>query len=791
MSGSSTGVAIPPRDERRGGRGRRSSSRAFGRAVPFALLTAVILPVVLSAQEDAPDCSPLIAAVDSVTSVDQLTGSWLQATRESVDPALTDLVPAFARMRRYELRFEHVDSYEAATAFRRILRRQSRLACAHYGLGRTLARGPDALVRLGDGAGDYGPVPYSLAAIQGPRELRRALELDSTLVDAAAELFRMAAELHHPPIAEAAREATPLVAARLRTAPPLLLGIAGLESYDGDPDSAAALIEGAPLSRWNAREREQAARVLVATGHPGAALPLIDGLASGGRLSGSAFYLKAQALLALPGRAEEGAAAYLEGLARADSAGLEPYLEDAEPLLGDRLADWREEGIDSFKARLRWWWEQSAALSAVRLDERLAEHYRRLAVARRKYPLRSSLGAPDPLAVVLDVKYRKFRVDQRGLVYIRQGEPMRTFGNTEAGGTSEAWLYPRLGGGTDIYYFRWAPGQTDWQMIPVGCAVPQSLLETLAAWDHELAIARSQCMGGGLGAAEVQKRALQQALRTWPATGDRRHLDDNPVFAADFYALRGRTGTALTTVVGVEGSSLVPAGSADDPVYSSDAEMIVIDSARRTVERATASDSMKPGHRLTPVETVRQYITTEVAPARSADYRIAVTDAVSGNSRMAGGPLEIPDFSGDSLMLSGLVIATADSGNWKRGDVALSLVPGRVFTSGARMYVYFEIYNQPVDTAFSVEVTLRARERRGVLGRIAGLFGGERDENTIRYDDIARAADPLLGIQQLRTLGTNDLAPGDYTLTVTITDPATGRSVSRNRDLTLREAPGG
>ena len=107
------------------------------------------------------------------------------------------------------------------------------------------------------------------------------------------------------------------------------------------------------------------------------------------------------------------------------------------------------------------------------------------------------------------------------------------------------------------------------------------------------------------------------------------------------------------------------------------------------------------------------------------------------------------------------------------------------------MYVYFEIYNQPVDSSFSVEVSLRARERPGVLGRITSLFGGERDENTIRYDDVGRAADPVLGVQQLRTLGTADLAPGAYTLTVTITDPASGRSMSRSRELTLRAAPGG
>jgi hypothetical protein len=768
----------------------------FAFLLPFAFL-----PTRLAAQRPESTCTPLIEAVDSVTRVNQLTGSWAQAARQSVDPSLADLVPPFAQMRRYELQFRRVDSYEAASAFRRILRRQSRLACAHYGLGRTLARGPDAFVRLGDGPRDYGPVPYSLAAANAPRELRRALELDSTLVEAATELLRLAADLRHEPVTRAAHEVDSLVAPALRDWPPLRIGEAQMVALEGHPDSAAAMIPDAARNRWTPAEREQAVEVLLDAGRPEAALawlgPLTDGASSD-----RATYLTARALLDLPGREAEGAAAYMEGLAHADSAMLERYVEDIEPLIGEAINAWRAAAHGAVKDNVRWWWERSTALSGLTLGQRLSGHFRRLAEARRRYPRRSSLGAPPAEAVVRDPAWRRFRLDERGLTLVRQGEPERIITEDRLGVWSEAWIYPGRHGGNDIYYFT-RPGcdgpfgsgaqctTIDWLMVPLGCNVKRGVREELALFVPELYRSLTACETGGLAAAEFNRRALQAALDAWRTDGDRRHMDDRPDFAADFYALRGRTGTALTAVIGIDGSGLEAGGLASDPIYSSRTDLILVDSVRRTVERTGTTDRTRPGRALTSADVIREYVTTEVAPTPRTEYRIVVTDEVTGNARMAGGPLEIHDFRGDTLTLSGLVIASADSGTWRRGDVALTLLPGRVFTAGQPMPVYFEIYNQPADSAFTVEISLRAERRKGLLGRIAGLFGGERDENAIRYDDIASVTDPLFGIQQLRTLGTADLAPGEYTLTVTITDGTTGRSTSRSRAVTLREAPGG
>ena len=685
--------------------------------------------------------------MDSVTHVSQLSGRWIDATR--LDSTIVDLVPIFAQMRRYELEFHHVDSYEAAFAFRRILRRQPRLACAHYGLGRTLARGPDAFVRLGDAPGDYGPVPYSLAAANAPRELRRALELDSMLVEAATELLRMAGEMrYNEDLTETARELPGLVAPSVRDWPPLRIGEANMLRLEGHPDSAVAMLPDPVTSGWSAAEREEAARVLLDADRPESALAWIEPVAHEPLPSSRARYLEARALLALPDREAEGVTGYMEGLAHADSAALEWYVGDIEPLVGETMAAWRAAGSDSLRSNLRWWWERSAALSAVTVGQRLSRHFGRLAEARRRYPLRSSLGAEDEDAILLNVRWRRFRVDDRGLVLIRQGEPERIVGEDRLGRYREAWLYPGLHGGDDIYYFT-RPGcgvlgggrcSPNWQLLPLGCGVDRGVRQELAQYDSELYRSLIICENPGSAAVlEFNLRARQTVTEAWESEGDRRHMDDRPKFAADFYALRGVNGTALTAVVGIDGAGLEPGGLPSDPIYSSRTDLTLADTVRRTIERARTIDRTRPGRALGPGDAIREYITTEVTPMPRTEYRLVVTDEVSGNSRMAGGPLEIPDFRGDSLMLSTLVIATADSGGWHRGEVGLSLLPGRVFTAGQPMHVYFEIYNQPADTAFTVELSFRANQRKGLFGRIASLFGGKGDAHLLRYDDVGSA----------------------------------------------------
>lgn len=754
-----------------------------------SLAQTVPLPGRSEAQHPESSCRPLIEAVDTIDDASLLHGTWLERAQNHVDPVLAELVPPFARMRRYELQFRRVDSYEAARAFRRVLRRQPDLACAHYGLGRTLARGPDALVRLGDGPLDHGPVPYSLAARQAPRELTRALELDSALVEAAAELYRLAVAMRHDRVTDAAREALALVPLSLRGRAPLILGVAELDALEGAPDSASRLLSEAETGTWMPRHREQAAAILLDTGHPEAAAELLDPYGDETGVSGRSFYLRARVLLVTPGRESEGAVAYLRGLAQTDSAGLETYLLDIEPLLGDVVASWREQGADATRENLRWWWERSAALSGLAIHERLAEHYRRLTLARREFPLRSSLGAPLPNALILDPAWRRFRIDQRGLVYLRQGEPALTFGGTAAGSSSVTWIYGNIDGGSAIYHFTKQPGQPDWEMIPVGCQVSPSLRQTLVAWDPEIALSLSACEAGGAAALEDRLRARQKATRAWTTEADRRHLDGQPEFSADFYALRGRTATVLTAVVGIDAASLRAGGPEQDPAYASRVDLILIDSTRRAVERAGQDHSLRPGRPLSALEVVRFHVTAEIPSSEDATYRVVVTDMAGGSSNMAGGSIEIPDFRSGGLQISDLVLATADTGTWRRGAVSLSLVPGRVFPVGEPMHVYFEIYDQPAGAAFGVEISLRTDRRRGILGRIAGLFRGARTAATLRFDDNATESDPVLGIPQLRSLGTADLEPGEYSLTVTITDRATGASSSRTRTVTLRAPP--
>ena len=117
-----------------------------------------------------------------------------------------------------------------------------------------------------------------------------------------------------------------------------------------------------------------------------------------------------------------GAAVYLDGLRR-DPAAVEAYFDDLRVLLGeDELAEWRtlEAGRAEWIERK---WDWRAAMAGVRVADRLAEHHRRLAHAL-KARLRQSYRGAEALTVIRRPPGLPLvPLDDRGLIYVRHGEP--------------------------------------------------------------------------------------------------------------------------------------------------------------------------------------------------------------------------------------------------------------------------------------------------------------------------------------------------------------------------------
>jgi hypothetical protein len=148
-----------------------------------------------------------------------------------------------------------------------------------------------------------------------------------------------------------------------------------------------------------------------------------------------------------------------------------------------------------------------------------------------------------------------------------------------------------------------------------------------------------------------------------------------------------------------------------------------------------------------------------------------------GIGQLYGGPFPVPDYTGSRLMLSDIVLAEPNAtGRWRRGDVALALVPTGYFKGGS-FSVFYEIYNLAADAQYSTEIVIEPI-RTSPGDKLKGLFGG-KGKMTLRFDGVASTTrDGVL--QELRRVDA-PLPPGKYRIKVSVTKPETREIATAER----------
>ncbi len=264
-----------------------------------------------------------------------------------------------------------------------------------YGLGLAEARGHDRA--SGFAGGLYTMLGLDRERVSG-NAFARAIAADPAFIDGLLEFARVALDqrIDAPvgPAVEALRAAT---ASKIGWDPALLLARGRLERLAGHPDSAAVVLRRAVLlSRAPAVAEVELARTLPLTGP-------ITGPA--GRRRREATH-----------RAYQIAAATDDGEAIAMlRRDLEPIADSTELAAFDALTPAeRPVWLDAF-------WSARDALDLREAGSRLAEHFRRWDVARREFRLppfrrRYRWG-------IETWQSGDSELDDRGLVYVRQGEP--------------------------------------------------------------------------------------------------------------------------------------------------------------------------------------------------------------------------------------------------------------------------------------------------------------------------------------------------------------------------------
>jgi GWxTD domain-containing protein len=198
------------------------------------------------------------------------------------------------------------------------------------------------------------------------------------------------------------------------TAPPVLAGLGRLEREFGEPSAALRAFEGLLLQA--------------------------------GRARGTALLEVARTRFLL-GR-DNGAPLYYEGAAFDDSATVRAYRDDLTSIATDReLQSFDRTSGPTRVEMLRRFWGRRDAAELRKPNERLREHYRRLYYARRTFPLFLP-GRPDGQIASADLP-----VDDRGLVYIRHGEPDdRVQLSTLGVEPNESWRYARDEGDMVVHF---------------------------------------------------------------------------------------------------------------------------------------------------------------------------------------------------------------------------------------------------------------------------------------------------------------------------------------------------
>lgn len=185
------------------------------------------------------------------------------------------------------------------------------------------------------------------------------------------------------------------------------------------------------------------------------------------------------------------------------------------------------------------------------------------------------------------------------------------------------------------------------------------------------------------------------------------------------------------------------------------------------------------------------------APAGTYRSALAVKDSTTKRIGIFLRPFTVKDFSGTNLHVSDIKLAagiseSADPGPFSRNGLRIIPHPVHIFAVAQPIYIYFELYNLTQDdkghTVFDTGLTITAKEEQRnfawkLLTDIGRLVTRSSNDQTV---DLAYEDGGLLPDEFRHTsIDTSDLPPGPYSLTLTVTDRQTGEAVISETDFVI------
>lgn len=201
------------------------------------------------------------------------------------------------------------------------------------------------------------------------------------------------------------------------------------------------------------------------------------------------------------------------------------------------------------------------------------------------------------------------------------------------------------------------------------------------------------------------------------------------------------------------------------------------------------------GAQIVPFQQTRLWTSTEpmtATPANGYEVSLEFETASGLTSAVQRRAVDVPDFSGEGLRLSDVLLAyfveeadRPEPGRVFRDGVSIQPAPWGVFTAGDPVYLYIEAYGlglQDGQSSYEVEASLRPKDTARGLRRIARrIFGGGGAAVSSAFEAQGSSPDDAVYL----FLDATGQEPGLYTLTVTVRDTVTGATADRETDLLL------
>ena len=573
------------------------------------------------------------------------------------------------------------------------------------------------------------------------------------------------------------------------------------------------------------------ARVEREVGSPDSALAAVDALVAHSPNDAAALLEQARVRFKVGRR--NGAGPWYQGLAGADPATVALYRADLRFVLADsalRRFDAAEGAARADVMRRFWDLRDRDELHAP--GERLAEHYRRLDVARHNYRLASTHRHYDIIE-----RYRPpvAEFDDRGVVYIRQGNPDARVSLEQPGiPFNESWAYRRSGAADLLFHFVAREGVSDYRLVQsvldiVGYANTVRLENSgnIQGTDGPLLLPGSR--GGPISAdsaAKLRQRLSDAALSQTTAAILRSRLELNPIYqkmltsgkgaAAGLWteerAIGNRSIRVGTTTDGWERRYAVdlPAqvqvlATGRDSVSSmlQVAYAIAAEAAPRTARggdggiapRVRVSVLKLDGTAVAVVDTLGPALTA--VPIATRNYRLGIISvpvppgrftvrvglevdragAVSGRDTVT-----VPAPVGPALGLSDLALGAASVPLWwisDRGDT-IRVNPVAEFRAAEPVELSFEVDGLVPDSSYKIEMVVKQPGGSSPFRWVARLFGGGRDP--FKATTSQRATGHRMLVQRAITL--QKPKAGRYVLEVTVSRRAEAK-VTRTQEFTV------